>query len=80
MIYGEGNYYNFKGNVNGLFFRYTGTACIVAICIPDVYFVFAGLFTAGVYAITGKMKNPIVIAEFLSGLVNFALLYLCLIF
>ena len=79
-LYGEGNYYNFKGNVTGLFCRYTGTACIVAFCIPNVYFVFAGLLTAGVYALTGKMKNPIVIAEFLSGLVNFALLYLCLIF
>ena len=80
VIYGEGNYYNFKGNVTGLFCRYTGTACIVAFCIPNVYFIFAGLLTAGVYALTGKMKNPIVIAEFLSGLVNFALLYLCLIF
>ena len=80
VIYGEGNYYNFKGNVTGLFCRYTGTACVVAFCIPNVYFVFAGLLTAGVYALTGKMKRPIVIAEFLAGLVNFALLYLCLIF
>ena len=80
VIYGEGKYYNFKGNVTGLFCRYTSTACIVAICIPNVYFIFAGLLTAGVYALTGKMKNPIVMAEFLSGLVNFALLYLCLIF
>ena len=80
VIYGEGNYYNFKGNVTGLFCRYTSTSCIVAFCIPNVYFVFAGLLTAGVYALTGKMKRPIVIAEFLSGLVNFSLLYLCLIF
>ena len=80
VIYGEGKYYNFKGNVTGLFCRYTSTSCIVAFCIPNVYFVFAGLLTAGVYALTGKMKRPIVIAEFLSGLINFALLYLCLIF
>ena len=79
-LYGEGNYYNFKGNVTGLFCRYTSTSCLVAFCIPNVYFIFAGLLTAGVYALTGKMKRPIVIAEFLSGLVNFALLYLCLIF
>ena len=79
-LYGEGNYYNFKGNVTGLFLRYTSTACLVALCLPCTYFVFAGLLTAGIYALTGKMKRPIVIAEFLSGLVNFALLYLCLIF
>ena len=80
VIYGEGKYYNFKGNVTGLFLRYTSTACLVALCLPCHYFVFAGLLTAGVYALTGKMKRPIVIAEFLSGLVNFALLYICLIF
>ena len=80
VIYGEGKYYNFKGNVTGLFLRYTSTACLVALCLPCHYFVFAGLLTAGVYALTGKMKRPIVIAEFLAGLVNFALLYLCLIF
>ena len=80
LLYGEGKYYNFKGNVTGLFLRYTSTACLVALCLPCHYFVFAGLLTAGVYALTGKMKNPIVMAEFLSGLVNFALLYLCLIF
>ena len=79
-LYGEGNYYNFKGNVTGLFLRYTSTACLVALCLPCTYFVFAGLLTAGIYALTGKMKRPIVIAEFLSGLVNFAILYLCLIF
>ena len=42
VIYGEGNYYNFKGNVTGLFIRYTSTACLVALCLPCPYFVFAG--------------------------------------
>lgn len=80
LIYGKDGYYNFKGNVTGLLLRYTGTSCLVAACLPDAYFIFAGLLTAGAYAITGKMKRPTDAAEFLAGLLNFALLYLCLIF
>ena len=77
-IYGEGNYYNFKGNVTGLFLRYTSTACIVAVCIPNAWFILAGVFTVLAYIITGKLKKPIVWAEFLSGALNFGLLYLCI--
>ncbi len=77
-IYGEGNYYNFKGNITGLLLRYTSTACIVAVCIPNAWFILAGPLTVLAYIITGKLKKPIVWAEFLSGALNFGLLYLCL--
>lgn len=77
-IYGEGNYYNFKGNITGLLLRYTSTACIVAVCIPNAWFILAGPLTVLAYIITGKFKKPIVWAEFLSGAVNFGLLYLCI--
>ena len=77
-IYGEGNYYNFKGNVTGLFLRYTSTACLVSICLHNAWFTLAGLLTVLAYIITGKLKKPIVWAEFLSGALNFGLLYLCI--
>ncbi len=77
-IYGEGNYYNFKGNCTGLLLRYTSTACIIAVCIPNAWFILAGPLTVLAYIITGKLKKPIVWAEFLSGALNFGLLYLCI--
>ena len=77
-LYGEDGYYNFKGNVTGLFLRYTSTACIVALCIPNAWFILVGPLTVLAYIITGKLKTPIVWAEFLSGALNFGLLYLCL--
>ena len=77
-IYGEGNYYNFKGNCTGLFLRYTSTAVLVALCIPDGWFVLAGLLTVSAYVVTCKLPRPIVWAELLSGAVNFGLLYICI--
>lgn len=77
-IYGEGQYYNVKGNVTGLFLRYTGTACLVALSIPDAWFVCAGLFTTLSYVITGKTARPTDKAEWIAGALNFGLLYLCL--
>ena len=78
LLYGKDGYYNFKGNITGLLLRYTGTACIVAVCIPNAWFVLAGPITVLAYIITGKFKKPIVWAEFLSGALNFGLLYLCI--
>lgn len=77
-IYGEGNYYNFKGNCTGLFLRYTSTAVLVALCIPNAWFVLAGLLTVLAYIVTCKLPRPIVWAELLSGAVNFLLLWWCL--
>lgn len=77
-IYGEGSYYNFKGNCTGLFLRYTSTAVLVSLCIPDIWFVLAGLLTVLAYIVTCKLPYPIVWAELLSGALNFGLLYLCL--
>lgn len=77
-IYGKDNYYNFKGNVTGLVLRYTSTACLVALCLPNAWFVLAGPATALCYVVTGKMERPTNMAEYLAGAVNFGLLYWCL--
>ena len=78
LLYGKDGYYNFKGNVTGLLLRYTSTACLVALCIPNAYFCTAGVLTTLGYVVTGKLPKPIVWAELLSGALNFGLLYLCL--
>ena len=78
LLYGKDGYYNFKGNVTGLLLRYTSTACLVALCIPNAYFCAAGVLTTLGYVVTGKLPKPIVWAELLSGALNFGLLYLCL--
>lgn len=77
-IYGEGNYYNFKGNCTGLFLRYTSTAILVAVCVGNAWFVLAGLLTTLAYIVTCKLPRPIVWAELLSGALNFGLLWWCL--
>lgn len=78
LLYGKDKYYNFKGNVTGLVLRYTSTACLVAICLPNAWFVLAGPLTALSYVITGKMERPTDKAEWLAGALNFGLLYICL--
>lgn len=77
-IYGKDNYYNFKGNVTGLVLRYTSTACLVALCLPNAWFILAGPATALCYVVTCKTARPTHRAEYLAGAVNFGLLYLCL--
>ena len=77
-IYGENGYYNFKGNVTGLFLRYTSTACLVSVCVDNAWFVLSGALTALVYALLGKSDKAIPYSEYLSGAVNFMLLYLCI--
>lgn len=54
-IYGEGGYYNFKGNVTGMFLRYSATAVLVALAVPNVWFLAAGLIVAGIYGGCGKL-------------------------
>ena len=78
ILYGENGYFNFKGNVTGLFLRYTATACVVCIALPDWRFVFAGLCTTLSYVVTGRMKYSTNWAEWLAGALNFGLLYLCI--
>lgn len=77
-IYGENGYYNFKGNCTGMFLRYTSTACLVAVCIHNAWFILAGLLTVFAYIVTCRLPKPIVWAELLSGAMNFGLLYLCI--
>lgn len=78
LLYGKGNYYNFKGNVTGLFLRYTSTACIVALALPNPWFICAGVLTTLSYILTGKMERPTDKAEWLAGALNFGLLYICI--
>jgi hypothetical protein len=77
-LYGENGYFNFKGNVTGLFLRYTATACVVCVAIPDWRFVFAGVLTTLSYVVTGRMKYSTNWAEWIAGALNFGLLYVCL--
>lgn len=80
-IFPENMYYGFWWNVTGLFLRYTSTACIVALCIPNAWFVIAGLLTTLCYVATGKVgtgKTPVQCAEYLAGAANFGLLYWCI--
>lgn len=77
-LYGEDGYYNFKGNVTGLFLRYTGSACVVALCLPNAWFIVSGILTTLAYIVTGKMERPTEKAEWLAGALNFGLLYLCI--
>ena len=77
-IYGENGYYNFKGNVTGMFLRYTSTAILVSVCLPNAWFILAGALTALVYALLGKSDKAIPYSEYLAGAVNFVLLYLCI--
>lgn len=78
LIYGEDNYYNFKGNVTGLFLRYTSTACLVSVSLPNAWFICAGSLTALSYILTGKMERPTDKAEWLAGALNFGSLYFCI--
>lgn len=82
LIYGKDNYYNFKGNVTGLFIRYTVPAVLCALFMPEWYFCFAGLIVAFDYGICGKMfpdKPYTEYAEYLAGGMCFGLFYLSLI-
>ena len=78
ILYGENGYYNFKGNVTGLFLRYTATACVVCVAILNAYFAFAGLITTLSYVVTGKLKYSTNWAEWIAGAMNFGLLYVCI--
>lgn len=77
-LYGENGYFNFKGNVTGLFLRYTATACVVCVVLPDWRFVFAGVLTTLSYVVTGRMKYSTNWAEWIAGAMNFGLLYFCI--
>lgn len=82
-IYGEGNYYNFKGNVIGMFLRYTVYAIPVAILMESVLFVLAGTLVAIAYGACGKLfpdKWYTKISEFTAGALVFSLQYVCLLY
>lgn len=80
-IFPERMYYGVLWNITGLFLRYTSTACIVALCVPNAWFICAGFLTTLAYIVTSKIgtgKTPVQCAEWLSGALNFGLLYLCI--
>lgn len=77
-IYGEGGYYNFKGNVTGMFLRYTAPAVLVALAVPNVWFLTAGFFVAGIYGGCGKLLPTAwytKAAEFAAGGIVFLLMW-----
>ena len=77
-IYGEGGYYNVKGNVTGMFIRYTLTAIPVAVCAKNPLFLLAGAYTAFAYWFMWKLFPTrwfTKYGEFAAGAGNFALLY-----
>ncbi|MBO4538649.1 MAG: hypothetical protein J5781_00115 [Clostridia bacterium] len=78
LIYGKDGYYNFKGNVTGLFLRYTSTACVVAFFLHNPLFILSGLLTTLSYVATSKMEKPTAKAEWLAGALNFILFFVCL--
>lgn len=73
---GEENSRTFWGNFFGMFVRYTITAIPVA-AITSWWFLLAGLLTALCYVPAG-IKKSVALGEFLSGAVNFMLLFLCI--
>lgn len=80
LIYGKGNYYNFKGNVTGLFIRYTVPAILCAIFMPTWWFCLGGLIVAFVYGACGKLfpdKSYTEYAEYIAGGSCFGLFVLC---
>lgn len=81
LMYGKDGYYNFKGNCTGLLLRYTSSACVVAFFLHNPLFILSGLLTTLCYVVTGKVgtgKTPVQTAEWFSGAINFALLYISL--
>lgn len=81
-IYGEENYYNFKGNVTGMWIRYTVPAIFCSIFMPFHWFWIAGTFVSFLYGLCGKLfpKKPYTeYAEYLSGFTSFFWFALCLI-
>ncbi len=69
-IYGEGNYYNFKGNATGLFLRYETPSILVSLITFNFWFLLAGVCVTASYCICGLLfpKKPYTdYAEYLSG-------------
>lgn len=81
-IYGEGNYYNFKGNVTGMFIRYTVPAVLCCLLMPHHWFCLGGLIAAFCYGLCGKLfpkKAYTEYAEYMTGALSFGLFFVCLL-
>lgn len=79
-IYGKGNYYNWRGNVTGLFFRYTSTACLVAVAVPSIWAISMGPVVAMSYGLIGKFFPKSYYtkwAEYIGGGSCFGILWGC---
>ena len=77
-LYGKDGYYNFKGNCTGMLLRYTSTALLVAVALPNAWFLLAGPLTLFAYLVFCKVERPQDRAEYLAGALNFGLLYICI--
>lgn len=81
-IYGEGNYYNFKGNVTGMFIRYTVPAILCSLFMPTYWFCLGGIIVAFCYGLCGRLfpdKPYTEYAEYTAGSLSFGLFYLALL-
>lgn len=68
---------SFWGNFIGMTVRYTLTAILVAILIPNLWFCFAGLIVGVSYIPAGLAHNT-KIGEFIAGPCVFTLLFFCI--
>lgn len=78
LVYGKDNYYNYWGNVSGLFIGYTFYAVLTSLFIHNILFSFAGLIVALSYGLMGRLfpnECYTKYAEYLSGFLSFLLIY-----
>lgn len=78
LIYGKDNYYNYWGNVTGLFIGYTFYSLLTSIFIKNIIFSFTGLIVSLSYGMMGRLfpnKWYTKYAECLSGFLSFLLIY-----
>lgn len=68
---------SFWGNFIGMTVRYTLTAILVAVLIPNLWFCFAGLIVSVSYIPAGLAHNT-KIGEFIAGPCVFTLLFFCI--
>ena len=83
QIYGVDGYYNFKGNVTGLFLGYTVPATLATVLVqPHWYFILGGFVIAFVYGLMGKLfpnKPYTKYAEYIGGALCFMLYYITMV-
>lgn len=78
-IYGEGGYYNFKGNATGMLLRYEAPSILISLILFNFWFLLAGLSVTACYCVCGLLfpKKPYTsYSEYLAGFITGILLTL----